>query len=64
MPKVEAPIIDNLQILANVQRLYIQMNIFLCAKIENTVNANLENFIHGIEYTIKFQGRKLPVTQY
>ena len=27
-PKVEAPIIDNLRVLANVHRLYMQINIF------------------------------------
>ena len=34
---------------------------FFCAKIGNIVNANFENFIHGIEFTIKFQVRKLLV---
>ena len=38
---VEAPIIDKLRVLANMQRLYMHMNIFfLCAKKENMVNAN------------------------
>ena len=50
--KVEAPITDNFRVLAHVQRLCMQMNIFsLCSYRKYNKCYFFENFIHGIEFT-------------
>ena len=54
--KVEAPVTNNLRVISNVQRLFIQMDIFLLCKEGKYSECYFSS--HGIEFSIKFQGKK------